>query len=66
MQSLWLRFFLQTIGIVRYKILQLDVEKIISFLSLSYMQISTSLRPNIHQNHPKILGVKVKDIHMCQ
>jgi hypothetical protein len=27
MRSLWLRFFLQTISIVRYKILQLEVEK---------------------------------------
>jgi hypothetical protein len=27
MRSLWLRFFLQTISIVRYKILQLEVGK---------------------------------------
>jgi hypothetical protein len=27
MRSLWLRFFLQTIGILRYKILRLVVEK---------------------------------------
>jgi hypothetical protein len=33
-------------------------KKIISFRSFSYMQISTSLRPIVHQNSPKILGIK--------
>jgi hypothetical protein len=58
MWSLWLRFFLQTISIVRYKILRLEVEKIISFWSLAHMSISTYFMPNIYQNGPEILGVK--------
>jgi hypothetical protein len=37
MRSLWVRFFQQTISIVRYKILQLEVENIISFWSLTHM-----------------------------
>jgi hypothetical protein len=36
----------------------LTVEKNYFILSLSYMQISTYLRPSIHQNSPKLLGVK--------
>jgi hypothetical protein len=48
--------FLQTIRIIRYKILQLKVEKVISFLSLFNIQISTYLRPNIQS--AKILGIK--------
>jgi hypothetical protein len=59
MQSLLLRFFLQTIRIKRYKILRMKARKIISFLSLSYMQISTCLRLNIHQKGPEILGVEI-------
>jgi hypothetical protein len=42
--------FLQTIRIVRYKILHLKVEKIHFIWSLSYMQICTCSRPDIHQN----------------
>jgi hypothetical protein len=41
MRSLWLRFFLNTTRIIRYKILWLKLEKIISFWYLSYMPIST-------------------------
>jgi hypothetical protein len=60
MWPLWVRFFLQTIRMVKYKIFWLKIEKkITSFLSISYMQISTKLRPNIHQNSPEILGIKV-------
>jgi hypothetical protein len=51
-------FFLHTIGIVRYMILRLKVEIYIkSFLSLSYMKISTYLTLSIHQYSPKNLGV---------
>jgi hypothetical protein len=57
---LWVRFFLQTIEIVRYKILQTEVKIIIPFLSLSYMPISTCLRSNIHQNGHEILGINLK------
>jgi hypothetical protein len=60
-----MRVFLQAIGIIRYKILWLKQKKIISFLSLAYMPISTYLRPNIHQNDLKILGVKPLDITGC-
>jgi hypothetical protein len=52
-----IEIFLQTISIVRYKILWLEVENIISFWSLAHMSISTYFRPNIRQNSPEILGV---------
>jgi hypothetical protein len=67
-QSMWslsLRFFLQTISIVRYKILWLKVEKkSFHFFSLAHMSISTYLRPNIHQNGPEILGVNFYILHL--
>jgi hypothetical protein len=65
-QSLWLRFFLQTTKIVRHKILCLEVEKNQFFFLLFYMQISTCLRPNIHQNGPKILRVNLSIVKSCQ
>jgi hypothetical protein len=34
-------------------------KNIISFWFLSYIQISTCLRPNIHENGPEILGVNL-------
>jgi hypothetical protein len=51
-QRLWLWFFQQTIGIIRYKISQLKVEK--NNFMLSYMLISTYLRPIIQQQRPEI------------
>jgi hypothetical protein len=57
MRSLWLRFFLQTICKVRYKILQLEVGKHHFILIMAHMWISTYFRPNIHGNGPEILGV---------
>jgi hypothetical protein len=63
--SLWLRFFLQTIGIIRYKILRLKEKKIISFWSLAQMSLSTYLRPNIHQNNTEILGVNCDLQNLC-
>jgi hypothetical protein len=59
MWSLRLRFFLQTISIVKYKILRLEVEKHHFILIIAHMSISTYFRPNIHQNGPEILGVKL-------
>jgi hypothetical protein len=35
----------------------LELENIISLLSLAHMSISTYFRPNIHQKGPEILGV---------
>jgi hypothetical protein len=34
-------------------------KNIVSFLSLAHMSISTYLRPHIHQNGLKILGVNI-------
>jgi hypothetical protein len=56
-----MRFFLQTIGIVRYKILWLEVEKHHFILMIGphvnkYMFEHVS-GPNINQNGPAIVGV---------
>jgi hypothetical protein len=51
---------INTIRTIGYKILQLKVEKSLSFLSLSYMQINSYLGPNIHQNGPGILGINCR------
>jgi hypothetical protein len=58
----WQRFFKHTIEMVRYKALQLKVEKFISFWSLSYMQITAHLRPNIYQHSLEILGCNIKNL----
>jgi hypothetical protein len=58
MWSLWLRFFLQTISIVRYKILWLEVEKHHFILIIGLHINKYIFQANIHQNSPEILGVK--------
>ena len=57
-------FFLHTIGIVRYKILRLEVEKYHFIFNIGphvnkymFQHVSTCFKSNIHQNAPKILGV---------
>jgi hypothetical protein len=64
LNGLWVtlsEFFLQSIRIVRIQDLTVESKKkIFSFWSLTYIPISTYLRPNIHQNGPDILGVKTK------
>jgi hypothetical protein len=57
-KSLWLRFFLQTISIVRYKILWLEVEKHHFIFIIAPLVNKYIFKPNIHQNGPEILGVK--------
>jgi hypothetical protein len=62
-RSLWLRFFLQTISKVRYKILRLEVEKH-HFILIIGPHVNKDMfqhvsRPNIHQNGPEILGVNI-------
>jgi hypothetical protein len=58
MKSLWLRFFLHNIGIVRYKILRLEVGKYRFILIINPHVNKYIFQPNIHQNGPEILGVK--------
>jgi hypothetical protein len=57
-RSLSLKFFLQTISIVRYKILRLVVEKHHFILIIDPHVNKYIFQANIHQNGPEILGVK--------
>jgi hypothetical protein len=51
------KIFLQTISIVRYKILQLEVEKHHFILIIGPHVNKYIFQANIHQNNPEILGV---------
>jgi hypothetical protein len=64
MGSLSLRFFLQTISIVWYKILQLKVENHHFLLIIGPHVNKYILRPNIHQNGPEILGVNCGNFYI--
>jgi hypothetical protein len=57
-RSIWLRYFLRSIGIIRYKILQSEVEKHHFIFIIGPHVNGTYFRPNIQQNSPEILGVK--------
>jgi hypothetical protein len=56
MQSLWVRFIWQTIGIVRYKILELEVEKD-HFIFIFILHANKYI---FDENSLEILGVKGK------